>query len=77
MPRRRPLAEPRDVAAEIIRRANGPDGRPPYVIRLSEPPTPAERMQLIAARLTRTAFAVMPHRCETADEWLEKYGRLA
>jgi hypothetical protein len=71
------LAEPRDVAAEIIRRANGPEGRPPYVIRLCEPPTPSERLQLIAARLQQTPIVIMPHPCETIDEWLKKYGRLA
>jgi hypothetical protein len=66
----------RAIAAEVIRRANGPNGHRPYVIRLSEPPTPAERLQLIAARLQRTPIAIVPHKCKTADEWLERYGRL-
>jgi hypothetical protein len=36
-----------DIAAEIIRRAASEDGRPRYVVRLSEPPTLAERLQLM------------------------------
>jgi hypothetical protein len=47
------------------------------VIRFSEPPTPAERLQLIAARLQQTPIVIMPHPCETIDEWLKTYGRLA
>ena len=71
--RRKPQAAPRDLAAEIIRRANGPDGRPPYVIRLSEPPTPAERVQLIAARLQRAPIVIMPHKCKDMAEWVARY----
>ena len=73
-PARRP--EPRDIAAEIIRRANGPDNRSPYVIRLSEPPTPHERLQLVAARLQRTPIVIMPHKCSSMEEWIARYGRL-
>jgi hypothetical protein len=60
--------EARDVAAEIVRRA----GRP-YVIRLSDPPTPSERLQLTAARLMRWPVAIMPAKCRTIDEWLDRY----
>ncbi len=66
---------PRDIAAEIIRRVNGTADRPPYVIRLSKPPTPSERLQLLAVRLQRTPIVIMPHKCST-DEWMERYGRL-
>ena len=64
-----------DIAAEIVRRVNGPEQRPPYVIRLSEPPTAHERLQLLAAKLQRTPIAIMPHKC-TMEEWVARYGRL-
>jgi hypothetical protein len=65
--------EPRDIAGEIIRRANGSESRPPYVIRLSDPPTSHERLLLIAARLQRTPIVVMPHKCASMDEWMARY----
>ena len=68
--RARDVSDARDIAAEIVRRA----GRP-YVIRLSEPPTAAERLQLTAARLMRWPIAIMPRRCATVAEWLARYGR--
>jgi hypothetical protein len=69
---RRP--EPHDIAAEIIRRvtANTQTGGG-YVVRLSKPPTPTERLQLIAARLERRPIVIMPHKCATFDQWLEQY----
>jgi hypothetical protein len=74
--RRRP--EIRDVAAEIIRRvgeANASTGGG-YVVRLSDPPTPQERLQLLAARLQRRPVAIMPHK-RTMEEWIARYGLLA
>jgi hypothetical protein len=65
-----------DVAAEVIRRvtdAGGlalPDGsrRGPYVVRLSDPPTPRERLQLAA-----TCAAEVRHRRRMADAlWVSK-----
>jgi hypothetical protein len=47
-----------------------------YVIRLSDPPTPTEQLQLIAARLERRPIAVMPHKCKTVTEWLQRYGTM-
>jgi hypothetical protein len=73
MARRRPSAT--DIAAEIVRRTNGVDGRPRYVIRLSDPPTCQERLQLIAAQLQRTPVAIMPHKY-TMEEWIARYGPL-
>jgi hypothetical protein len=64
-----------DAAAEIIRRTTGADGRPPYVIRVSNPPTNHERLKLLAARLQRTPVAIMPHKC-TMEEWIARYGRV-
>lgn len=59
----------RDIAAEILRRVPASS-----VVRLSQPPTPDERLQLLAARLERRPIVIMPHKCKTADEWLERYG---
>ena len=70
---RRP--EPHDIAAEIIRRVTATSTQTGggYVVRLSKPPTPTERLQLIAARLERRPIVIMPHKCATFDQWLEQY----
>jgi len=47
-----------------------------FVIRLSKPPTSDERLQLLASRLQGRPIALMPHKCKTVDEWLERYGEL-
>ena len=67
--KRRP--EPRDIAAEIIRRAAGS-----YVVRLSDSPTVHERLQLLGARLEGRKIAIVPHKCETMEQWLARYGSL-
>jgi hypothetical protein len=66
----RPRPGAHAIAAEIVRRV-GIAGS--HVVRLSDPPTSSERLQLIAARLTRTPVAIMPHTCTTVDEWLQRY----
>ena len=69
--------EPQDLAAEILRRArmaNGGD-RLPYVIHLSEPPTAAERFKLTACRLAQQPVAVVPGKCLTIEEWMQRYAR--
>ena len=66
-----------DIAAEIVRRANAGHTIPPYVIRLSRPPTQSEQLQLLAARLERRPVVIMPHKCATVQEWLERYGDLS
>ena len=58
----------RDIAAEIVRRAPASS-----VIRLSTPLKPDEGMHLLAARLERRPMVIMPHKCQTVAEWLEKY----
>ena len=68
MPARSPNA--RDVAAEIIRRAGGER----YVVRLSDPIKPVDKIQLIAARLEGRSVAILPHKCNDIDDWLERYG---
>jgi hypothetical protein len=69
--------EPRDLAAEIIKRAsagNSP-GRNllPYVVRLSDPPTAHERLLLAACRILRHPIALMPAKCSTVEEWFKRY----
>jgi hypothetical protein len=60
----------RELAAEIIRRAGGI-----CIIRLSDPPTSLQRLQLAGARLQGSPIAIMPVRCRTVDEWLERYAK--
>ena len=67
-----------DIAAEIIRRvtaANAETGGG-YVVRLSDPPTPKERLQVLAAHLERRPIVIMPHKCQSIGEWLARYGEL-
>jgi hypothetical protein len=68
-----------DIAAEIIRRAAG-DGEAgcmtAYVLRLAQPPTFQERLQLMAARLQRRPIVVMAHKCASVEEWLGRYSYL-
>jgi hypothetical protein len=67
-----------ELAEEIVRRvmAESFDGRLPYVIRLSDPPTAQEQLQLAACRLMGQPFAILPAVCATMDEWIERYGWL-
>ena len=73
----RPLKtpSPRDIAAEIVRRvssANVVSGGG-YVVRLSDPPTPKERLQVLAAHLERRAIVIMPHKCQSIGQWVARY----
>jgi hypothetical protein len=69
--KRRHRHDPRDVVAEIVRRAT-PSGHL-HVVRLSDPPTERQRLQLMAARLLRTPIVVMPMPCNSINEWMERY----
>jgi hypothetical protein len=71
-------ANAQDIAAEIIRRAAGKDdnSRTAYVLRPARPPTFQERLQLMAARLQRRPVVIMPHKCATMGEWMERHGSL-
>ena len=80
MPKRiKAKVEPRDLAAEIIRRvrastANSDSpGYLPYVVHLSEPPTTEERLQLAACRLMRQPIVIVPGKCLTVEEWVQRY----
>jgi hypothetical protein len=76
-------ADPRDLALEIVRRAragNGTpdrDGRLPYVVQFSDPPTARERLQLAACRILQRPIAIMPAKCLTVEEWAERYSQSA
>jgi hypothetical protein len=71
----------RDLAAEIIARATAGsadgDGLLPYVVRLSDPPTPHERLLLAACQILRHPIAIMPLSCLAVQEWSERYGKSA
>ena len=75
MPGRSRKQCPRDLAAEVIRRATGADGSKSYVVRLSDPLTPGERLQLIAAHLERWPIVILPHKCASVEEWIARYGK--
>jgi hypothetical protein len=61
-----------DLGAEIIRRAGVPAGTS-NVVRLSQPPTVQEQMQLMAARLERRPIVIMPRKCASVEEWMARY----
>jgi hypothetical protein len=66
----------RELATELARRAviaKGGAGTSVSVVRVSNPVTQAQRVQLIAARLQAKPFAIMPVRCRTTAEWLQLY----
>jgi hypothetical protein len=44
------------------------------LVRVSNPPTPAERLLLAAVRLLKSPHAIMPQPC-TMEEWRARYDR--
>lgn len=66
-----------DLAAEIIRRVRAKQFRQPcalpYVVHLSEPPTAEERLQLAACRLMQQPVVIVPGKCLTIEEWVQRY----
>ena len=77
MPARSRKPDARDIASEIIRRVakSNAEMAGGYVVRLSDPPTPQERLQLLAARLQGKPIAIMPHKY-TMEERIARYGWL-
>jgi len=65
------------AALEIVRREAVRSGRATRavlsLVRVSEPPTRPERLLLAAVGLLRSPHVIMPHPCETFDEWLGRY----
>jgi hypothetical protein len=59
----------RETILEIGRRLRAKGS----VVRVSDPRTRAERVQLAAAALLRIPIVIMPHRCATSDEWFARY----
>ena len=71
-------ANAQDLAAEIIRRVRAGtanSGALPYVVHLNEPPTAKERLQLVACPLMQQPIAIVPGKCLTIEEWVEKYAK--
>lgn len=68
-----------DLAEEIVRRVSKLDESGasilPYVIRLSDPPTAHEQLQLAAVRLLKRPVVIAPQPCATVEEWVKLYGR--
>jgi hypothetical protein len=44
--------------------------RPPYVVRVSDPTTPADRAAIAAAG---RPIVVLPHKCSSTEEWSARY----
>ena len=76
MPKRTGRHDPHDLVAEIVRRAGHAGDAPSYVVYVSDPPTPFERLQLLSVRLQRRPVAIMPQPCRSMDEWHARYGHL-
>ena len=72
MPKRTGRHDPHDLVAEIVRRA----GLSGHVVRVSDPPTFFEQLQLMSARLQRRPIAILPHPCRSMDEWHSRYRHL-
>jgi hypothetical protein len=70
---RRAPPDARQLAAEIIRRTNAGNNCS-QVIHLHEPPEARELLQLAAARILRQTVAIVPAKCATREEWLQRYG---
>jgi hypothetical protein len=47
--------------------------RPPYVIQVSDPMTPADRAAIAAVAAVGRPVVVVPHKCETVEEWAARY----
>jgi hypothetical protein len=64
---------PVEIAAEIVRRANTVQAGCALCIRLSDPPTPQERLELVAAALQGIPVLIADDECLTAEEWEARY----
>jgi hypothetical protein len=47
---------------------NSIQGNGDYLIHISDPPTPGERLQLMAARLERRPIVLLPHLLPSANQ---------
>src|SRR4051812_49320723 len=71
------MTGPMAAALEIVRRESQRSGRSLRavlsLVRVSDPPTKAEQLLLMALRLLRSPHAIMPHPCSSFDDWLARY----
>ncbi len=64
----------RHLETRIARLEQHSQPRTGYVERVSRPPAPDERAQLLKAKAEGRRYAFMPHRCATVAAWLLHYG---
>jgi hypothetical protein len=71
------LSDQQAAALEFVRREALRSGREIRavlrLIRVSDPPTPSEKLLLAAVRLLRSPHAIMPYPCQTVGEWMQRY----
>jgi hypothetical protein len=67
----------RSLKTRIARLEEHRRPRSGYVLRVSHPATADELALIAQAKAEGRRYAIMPHRCATADVWLAKYGREA
>ena len=71
--------EQQAAALELIRREALRSGRTLRsvlsVVRVSDPPSRAEKLLLAALEVLHSPHAIMPHSCNSNAEWLARYGR--
>jgi hypothetical protein len=69
--------EQQAAALEIIRRESLRSGRSLRavltLVRVSRPPAKSEQLLLSAVRLLQSPHAIMPHRCNSVEEWRARY----
>jgi hypothetical protein len=65
------------AALEIVRREALRSGKSLRgvlsLVRVSNPPTPSERLLLAAVRVLKSPHVIMPQRCYTMAEWCHRY----
>jgi hypothetical protein len=68
--------EQQGAALEIVRRESGRSGRSIRsvlsLVRVSDPPTPSEKLLLAAVSLLRSPHVIMPHPCKDLEEWTQR-----
>ena len=66
----------RNLKSRVIRLEDQRNARarPPYVHRVSEPPTVEELAAIEAAKSAGHRFIIVPWPCSTIEEWLATHG---
>jgi hypothetical protein len=60
----------RSISGRIARLERYRRPRSSYVLHLSTPPLPEELAAIEKAKIEGRRFAVLPHTCASAEEWL-------